>query len=285
MASEASSTTSTGGTGVGVAGEGDRRHGAPGPFARVQTIFFDAGNTLLGPHPSFVGRFLAVAQGCGETFDPRLVKVALAGAAAEAVWPMDWTDAVLQREFWRQYYLRVLLEIESNADPSSHVHGAAWRQDLAAALCRSFGDPGAYRVFPDTRSVLDRLVERGYGLGLISNFEPWLLEVLQREGIATYFSSLVISGIEGIAKPMPAMFHLALERARAAAGSSLHVGDHVVEDVEAAQSVGMSAVLVDRAGRPDVRRRARALGVPVLNDLDGLVALLDDRTFGMNVAQ
>lgn len=267
------------------AGEGNRRDRLHGPFAPVQTIFFDAGNTLLGPHPSFVGRFLAVAQGGGEAFDPCLVKVALAGAAADAVWPMDWTDAALQREFWRQYYLRALLEIESNAEPSSHVHVAAWREDLADALCRSFGDPGAYRVFSDTRSVLDRLVERGYRLGLISNFEPWLLEVLEREGIATYFSSLVISGIEGIAKPMPEMFSLALERARADAASSLHVGDHVVEDVEAAQSVGMLAVLVDRAGRPEARHRARALGVPVVNDLDGLLALLDDRACGMNVAQ
>ena len=48
--------------------------------------------------------------------------------------------------------------------------------------------------------------------GLISNFEEWLEEMLVELEVGHLFDVSVISGTEGLEKPDPAIFHLALER-------------------------------------------------------------------------
>ena len=60
---------------------------------------------------------------------------------------------------------------------------------------------------------------------------------------------MVISGKEGIEKPDPAIFRLALERSGIDPGEAVYVGDHPRIDVEGARAVGMDAVLIDRRER------------------------------------
>jgi putative hydrolase of the HAD superfamily len=100
--------------------------------------------------------------------------------------------------------------------------------------------------------TLDRLRDAGVSLGVISNFEEWLERLLETLGVTDYFPVRVISGIEGVEKPDPEIFRIALERAGVAAEESVYVGDHPFFDIEAAEDVGMVAVLIDRRGRyPD----------------------------------
>ena len=42
---------------------------------------------------------------------------------------------------------------------------------------------------------------RGVKLGVISNFEPWLQDILALQGVDHLFAAVVISGVVGIAKP------------------------------------------------------------------------------------
>ena len=66
------------------------------------------------------------------------------------------------------------------------------------------------------------------------------------------FDTAVISGVEGIEKPDPAIYRLAAERAGVAPAYAAHVGDSPAMDMEPAAAVGMHPVLLDRAGRyPD----------------------------------
>lgn len=52
----------------------------------------------------------------------------------------------------------------------------------------------------------------------------------------------------GAAKPDPALFHLALERAGAAASEALHIGDDPARDIAPARALGMRTVWVNRSG-------------------------------------
>jgi putative hydrolase of the HAD superfamily len=224
-------------------------------------VFFDAGDTLLAPWPSFARRFAMVAEAAGERFEQAEVEAALAEAARDAAWPADWTDPATQRTFWEGFYHGVLDQLGGRLGPTGD------RDDLVEAMFTTFSDPATYRLFPDARPALERLRAAGIRLGLISNFEPWLLEVLELQGVRHLFQAEAVSGVLGVAKPDPAIFHAALSAAGVEAADAVHVGDSVPLDVEPAWAVGMAAVLVDRRGKAGPSR------APRLADLTGLYAL------------
>jgi putative hydrolase of the HAD superfamily len=86
-------------------------------------------------------------------------------------------------------------------------------------------------------------------LGLVSNFEAWLERLLEHLDVTRYFPVRVISGIEGVEKPDPAIFRIALHRARVDADDSVYVGDNPVFDALPAREAGMDAIIVDRWNR------------------------------------
>ena len=152
----------------------------------LECVLFDAGDTLLAPAPSFQGRFVAVASAHGLPLEEAAVDAAVADAVREAAWPSDWTDPATQRDFWTGFYSDVLTGLGHTGDGQ-----------LAEALFRAFSDPAAYRLFDDVRPALDELAARGLKLGVVSNFEPWLEEVLALQGIADRFAAVAISGTIG----------------------------------------------------------------------------------------
>ena len=98
-------------------------------------------------------------------------------------------------------------------------------------------------------ATLDALARRGLALGIVSNFEAWLDELLVDLGVRDRFPVRVISGLEGIEKPDPAIFHRALERLGVAPDEAAYVGDNPEFDVDPPTALGMTAVLIDRRDR------------------------------------
>ncbi len=227
----------------------------------LEWVFLDAGDTLLAPYPTFERRFLAVAEEHGERHDVAAVEAAIAATARRAIWPTDWTDPATQRSFWSGFYMDVFAELGFT--------DAARRVELAEAMYAVFSDPATYKLFDDVRPALAALAERGLQLGVISNFEPWLRDVLRLEGVEELFGVVAISGVLGVAKPDPAIFRAALAEAGAAPSSAIHVGDQLTTDVDGARAVGITPVLIDRFDR-----RAD-VGVLRVRDLVELVALID----------
>jgi putative hydrolase of the HAD superfamily len=97
--------------------------------------------------------------------------------------------------------------------------------------------------------VLEALRSAGLRLGVVSNFEEWLERLLEQLGVRPYFDVRVISGVEGLEKPDPAIFRLAAARAGVEPERSVYVGDNPEFDVEPALGVGMFPVLIDRRER------------------------------------
>ena len=225
----------------------------------LECVFLDAGDTLLAPWPSFEGRLVAVAREHGASFEEAATQAAIVAAARQAQWPTDWTDPATQRRFWCGFYLDVLEQLGYQGDADA----------LADELSRVFSDPASYRLFDDVRPALERLAGRGLKLGVISNFEPWLEEVLRREGVLHLFSVLAISGVLGVAKPQPDIFHAALERAGVDPSAAIHVGDQPENDGAAARAVGITPVLIDRY------QRLPPEAGPRIGSLTELVELLD----------
>jgi putative hydrolase of the HAD superfamily len=122
-------------------------------------------------------------------------------------------------------------------------------RELAEALFAAFSDPAGYRLFDDVRPALEELAGRGVKLGVVSNFEPWLEDVLALQGVDHLFAAVAISGKLGVAKPDPEIFHWAIREAGADPAATVHVGDQPANDVDAARAAGIIPVLIDRFAR------------------------------------
>lgn len=125
--------------------------------------------------------------------------------------------------------------------------------------------------FAHLHEMLTELRNRGLRLGVITNgFGPVQQSKIAVLGIEAYFDAVLISDVEGIKKPDPAIFDRALARLRVSAEETVFVGDHPVLDVQGAKSVGMAAIW-KRTYHHDVPAEADA----IIDDLWDVVACLD----------
>ncbi|HVF52042.1 MAG TPA: HAD-IA family hydrolase [Actinomycetota bacterium] len=224
-----------------------RAGGAPRRRMTYRFVFFDAGETLLYPHPSFAELFaLTVSEaGCPVTAEqvnavrashaPHLLDIAEESGIEKgpSLSPED------SRIFWTFLYRRFLEEL-GYPDES-----------LVELLYATFSKSSTYRLYDDALPTLEILKAR-HSLGLISNFDEWLREMLVELEVGHLFEVAVISGIEGVEKPDASIYRLALERAGVDPSEAVHIGDSPGMDAEPAESVGMSAILLDRDARyPD----------------------------------
>ena len=117
---------------------------------------------------------------------------------------------------------------------------------------KAFSEPSNYGAYHDVRETMEELRGRGLRMGLISNFETWLEDLLEDLGLSGFLEVVVISGRESYEKPHPRIYELALERGQVDPGWTVHVGDSPISDYDGAREAGMRAVLLDRWGRfPD----------------------------------
>ncbi|MBW7455667.1 HAD family hydrolase, partial [Paenibacillus sepulcri] len=97
--------------------------------------------------------------------------------------------------------------------------------------------------YPNLIEMLDRLKRENYKLGLITNaVGDFQFRNIQAIGIDPYFEAILISGWEGIRKPDPEIFLRALKKLGVEAGESVYIGDHPVNDVQAARNAGMKGI-------------------------------------------
>jgi putative hydrolase of the HAD superfamily len=211
-----------------------------------RAVFFDAGETLVHPYPSFPELLVEVLRQQGFEADPATVREKIhvvsdrfmEAAEGGELWS---TSAERSREFWASIYRSLLAEM-----------GFPFGKQVAKALYHTFTDVSNYRAFPDAVPVLEQLRDAGYRLGVVSNFEEWLERLLESLDVSRFFEVQVISGIEGYEKPDTRLFKLALDRLGAEPDTSVYVGDNPYFDIEPARSIGMFAVLIDRRERfPD----------------------------------
>ncbi len=142
-----------------------------------------------------------------------------------------------------------------------------------AALQRDFwaGD----RLDEELVRLIRELRQAGIRNGLLSNHIP---EIRQRLGnLEPLLDAVVISGEEGVLKPDPAIYRVALERLGVAPEEAVFVDDWK-PNVEAARQLGMVGVLF--RGTVSLRRALLEAGLPVrppdLRPISGIRAVIWD---------
>jgi len=142
----------------------------------------------------------------------------------------------------------------------------------AAAIVDEWSRCENFSLYDDVMPCLERLRAAGLAVGLVSNTNRDLGEVLESFALAELVDGAVTSSEIGLFKPAPEIFAAALEAVGAAAAETVMIGDSYGDDVEGARGAGLAgAVLLDRDGRRAAGSRASG---PVIGSLDELPELL-----------
>jgi 2-haloacid dehalogenase len=113
----------------------------------------------------------------------------------------------------------------------------------------------------DSVTLLGALRAAGYRVAALTNWSAETYPVArQRFPFLGWFEDIVISGIEGLAKPDPRMFELALRRTGFIAERTVFIDDNL-PNIEGARAVGLQTIHFVSPAL--CREQLRALGVRV----------------------
>ncbi|MCK5372778.1 MAG: HAD-IA family hydrolase [Candidatus Aenigmarchaeota archaeon] len=117
------------------------------------------------------------------------------------------------------------------------------------------------KSYPKTLETLRMLKDRGFRLGIISNAINHDFESLDMKyDIRNLFDVIVLSYEEGVIKPDPKIFKIALERLGTSNSETLMVGDNLKDDVIAAEEQGIDGLLLDNDNKyPEFNRRIMSI--------------------------
>jgi len=121
--------------------------------------------------------------------------------------------------------------------------------ELAGAVAAHFAAERRHvmQLFPEARTTLERLRERGIPLGLVTNGDATQQRYkIERHDLARYFDVMVIEGEFGTGKPDEAVYRHALVTLGVEPAEACMVGDNLDFDVEGARRLGIAGVWVDR---------------------------------------
>lgn len=96
----------------------------------------------------------------------------------------------------------------------------------------------------DVMALVRDVQASGRVAGLLSNVIQPAYDALSEAGVYDPFDVVITSCTEGVAKPEPEIFQLALERTKTTAPESLFIDDKL-ENIEVAQQLGFKTILAE----------------------------------------
>lgn len=235
-------------------------------YKKINTVFFDAADTLFYIRKGLGNTYAAVARKHGADPNPDSIRKAFSSAFRDAP-PLAFENvtrderSVLEKRYWRDIVEKVYEEIGMFEGFDAHF------EELFEVFRTE-----AWVLFPESARVLSSLKEMGYRLGIISNFDSRVYDVMSSLGIYDYFDVLIISSEAGYAKPDLEIYLHALEKAGADPSQTIHVGDHAVNDFHGPRALGIKTLLLDREG--EHRSLNGAHRIDNLNQLEKILANL-----------
>jgi HAD superfamily hydrolase (TIGR01509 family) len=226
----------------------------------LETVFLDAGGVIMHPNwwrvsDALATRGITVSPDALIAADPRarrqLDDMKVIGGTTDATRGWLFFDLVLE-------------------------HAGIMRSDgTAAALAELHAYHTASNLWeyvPDSVvPALEALRARGLQLVVVSNANGTLRAHMDRLDLTKRFDVVLDSADEGVEKPDPRFFQIALDRSGATPETTIHVGDLYYVDVMGARGAGLRGVLLDEADlRPDADcPRVTSLGQLVERIADG----------------
>lgn len=202
----------------------------------IQVISFDAGGTLIVPHPSVGVVYAEVLAGHKITADPSQIEGNFRTAFKQV---KTRPDIVLDKKIWKEIVAISLADWEIQQF-----------DEVFEELWHTFSLPSRWRVLPEVESMLKKLCEAGYSLIVLSNNDSRLESVLKRLELDSFFKKIYVSAEIGCEKPNRAIFDFVANDLGVDPKAMLHVGDSQREDFEGARAAGWQSYLFEGTQGP-----------------------------------
>lgn len=146
-------------------------------------------------------------------------------------------NSILWEEWWRQVVKLTLQD---------HLPEGADTRSLGNTLINDFKTSKCWDVAAGSDTLLQIIKKKGIAIGVISNSDPRLYDILQNLGLSKYFDFILTSYDCGFSKPDSRIFQEALLRCKeiTKASESLHIGDDLEKDYIGARESGWHALLI-----------------------------------------
>ncbi|MGQ0607126.1 MAG: HAD family hydrolase [Chloroflexota bacterium] len=230
-------------------------------------LCLDAGFTLLSPRHTLADALSGVLAADGHEITEDELRAAWEEADR---WFWDqyhrpdndtWSDDGRIEAYWRQYHGVMLERL-----------GVGARREVLDRILASQFSTDAWQLYPDVKPMLGEVRAcEGVKIGIISDWGSNLRPIIVELGIDRSFDFVLASGAVGVAKPNPAFYRMALDRAGVRPDEALMVGDSYRADVRGAWGAGMDAAWLDR----HEGIRITPAGEPVPTDVR-IIRSLDD---------
>ena len=201
-------------------------------------VTFDAAGTLIRLTQSPGKTYAEAARVFGYDLDPDRIESGfrkawkVLPARMDTLGPRPDDD----KGWWFELVGQALREAGYRVEPmESYFEG----------LYRGYALPGAWELLPDVSEVLEALAAKGIRLGVLSNFDRRLYDVLEHLGIRDRFEHILISSEVGSDKPGVRIFLEGGRRFGVGPEEVLHVGDDPILDGAGAKAAGLAVLIID----------------------------------------
>ncbi|MDF2439109.1 MAG: putative hydrolase of the superfamily [Abditibacteriota bacterium] len=213
---------------------------SPPPF-----LIFDAYGTLV-ELDDFYGRLQCGFAETGHTIPPEAIKYA---AHQEMKHYINCSTQARDHQSWlslRRECAQIMSDALGTQGHPLTLSIERTTQVLADAI--------HFHEFPETREVLEELHAKKIPMGILSNWDYELPNILDAMGLKKYFHFILSSAQIGVPKPAPETFAAAIERARRFVpdlnlGHCYYIGDHYEKDVLPARAAGLTPLWLVRNER------------------------------------
>jgi putative hydrolase of the HAD superfamily len=204
----------------------------------IRVVTFDAAGTLIRLVDPPGWTYAETARLFGYKLDPGRVQDAFRIAWKRLPPPPESPGPRLDddRGWWRQLVARTIEDAGYEIDRFD---------EYFTGVYEAFARPGVWELFPSVPLILTELHRLGIRLGVISNFDRRLYDVLMHLDIRDAFEHAIISSEVGAQKPAGRIFLEAARRFNVGVHEILHVGDDPESDFRGARASGLHALLVD----------------------------------------
>lgn len=207
-------------------------------------VTFDVNGTLL--NVTSIGKTYAdIAKKHGVSADPQ--KISAGFRSAYKMMDKQHPNFGLSDMGWQAWWTAVVKEtISSTTDKPDQAKLDA----IAANLIQHFSTGTPWTVENRAIDVLNRLKSHRVTIGIISNTDPRLHDILRDHNLSEYFNFVLTSYEAQLAKPSVAIFNRARELyekhsgCRLSGEEALHIGNSYDLDYLAAQKAGWHSILV-----------------------------------------
>lgn len=143
---------------------------------------------------------------------------------------------------WEEWWTQVVSMTLKDHLPNDTNVGA-----IAKKLIEEFKTQKCWQCAHGGVKLLDHFKNLGIRVGVISNFDPRLNDILSNVSLKQYLDFIITSYEIGYSKPDERIFKSAIEKCNVPVKPSeaLHIGDDIVKDYQGARAAGWHAVLVN----------------------------------------